>query len=54
MVLAAKSIRLDMDPGDAFWKTGVLGKTLDTIKQYAIRVAPRTPDSVTIQKIFDE
>ena len=24
--LAAKSIRLDIDPGDASWKTGVLGK----------------------------
>ena len=27
--LAAKSIRLDIDLGDASWKTGVLGKTLD-------------------------
>ena len=27
--LAAKSIRLDIDPGEASWKTGVLGKTLD-------------------------
>ena len=35
--LAAKSIRLDIDPGEASWKTGVLGKTLDTIKQSAIR-----------------
>ena len=50
----AKSIRLDIDPGDASWKTGVLGKTLDTIKQSAVRVAGRTPDSVTIQEIFDE
>ena len=52
--LAAKSIRLDVDPGEASWKTGVLGKTLDTIKQSAIRVARRTPDNVTIQEIFDE
>ena len=52
--LAAKSMRLDIDPGDASWKTGVLGKSLDTIKQSAIRVARRTPDSVTIQEIFDE
>ena len=52
--LAAKSIRLDIDPGDASWKTEVLGKTLDTIKQSAIRVARRTPDRVTIQEIFDE
>ena len=52
--LAAKSIRLDIDPGDASWKTGVLGKTLDTIKHAAIRVARKTPDSVTIQEIFDE
>ena len=37
--LAAKSFRLDIDPGDASWKTGMLGKTLDTIKQSAIRVA---------------
>ena len=37
--LAAKSIRLDIDPEDASWKTGVLGKTLYTIKQSAIRVA---------------
>ena len=51
--LAAKSIRLDIDPGDASWKTGALGKTLDTIKQ-AICAARRTPDSVTIQEIFDE
>ena len=29
--LAAKSICLDIDPGDASWKTGVFGKTLDTI-----------------------
>ena len=35
-------------------KTGVLRKTLDTIKQSAIRVARRTPDSVSIQEIFDE
>ena len=46
--LAAKSIRLDIDPEDASWKTGVLGKTLDTIKQSAIRVARRTPDNVTL------
>ena len=52
--LAAKSIRPDIDPWDASWKTGVLGKTLDTIKQSAIRVGRRTPDSVTIQEIFDE
>ena len=44
--LAAKSIRLDIDPGDASWKTGVLGKTLDTIKHSANRVARRTPDNV--------
>ena len=50
--LGAKSIRLDIDPGDASWKTGVLGKTRDTIKQSAIRVVRRTPDSVTIQEIF--
>ena len=52
--LAAKSIRLDSDPGDASWKTGVLAKTLDTMKQSAICAARRTPDSVTIQEIFDE
>ena len=32
----------------------MLGQTLDTIKQSAILVARRTPDSVTIQEIFDE
>ena len=48
--LAVKSLRLDIDPGDASWKTGVLGKTLDSIKQAAIRVARRTPGSVIIQK----
>ena len=52
--LAAKRTRLDIDPGDTSWKTGVLGKTLDTIKKSAIRVARRTPDNVTIQEIFDE
>ena len=31
--LAVKSIRLDIDPGDASWKTGVFGKTLDSITQ---------------------
>ena len=52
--LAAKSIRLDIDLGEASWKRGVRGKTLDTIKQSAIRVARRTPDTVTIQEIVDE
>ena len=52
--LAAKSKRLDIDPGDASWKTGVPGKTLDTIKQSAIRVARRSPDNVSVQDIFDE
>ena len=52
--LAAKSIRLDIDPGEASWKTGVPGKTLDTTQQSAIRVARRTPDNVTIREIFDE
>ena len=51
---AAKSIRHDIDPKDASCKAGVLGKTLDTIKQTAIRVARRTLDSATIQGIFDE
>ena len=32
----------------------MLGKTLDTIKQSAIRLARRTPDNVSIQEIFDE
>ena len=32
----------------------MLGKTLDTIKRSEFRVARRTPDSVTSQKIFDE
>ena len=32
--LAAKSIRLDNAPGDASWKTGVLGKTLGTIDRH--------------------
>ena len=54
VVWLPKSIRLDIDPGEASWKTGVLGKTRDTIKQSAIRVARRTPDSVSIQEIFDE
>ena len=31
--LAAKSIRLDIDPGDASRKTGKVGKTPDTIKK---------------------
>ena len=44
--LAAKSIRLDVDPGDASWKTRVPGETLDTIKQAATRVSRRNPDSV--------
>ena len=52
--LAAKSIRLDSDPEDASRKTGVLGKTLDTIKQSAIRVARRTPANVSSQEIFHE
>ena len=52
--LAAKSIRLDIDLGDASCKTGVRGKTLDTIKHSAIRVARRTLDSVTLQEIFHE
>ena len=33
VVLAAKSIHLDIDPGDASWQTGVLVKTLFSIKQ---------------------
>ena len=41
-------------PDSVSWKTRVLGKTLDTIKQSATRVARRTPDSVSIQEIFDE
>ena len=45
---------LDIDPGDASWKTGVLGKTLDAVKQSGIRVARRTPDNVSSQEIFDE
>ena len=52
--LPAKSIRLDIDSGDASGKTGLLGKTLDTIKQSAIRVARRTVDSVSIQEIVGE
>ena len=52
--LAANSIRLDIDPGNASWKPGMLGETRDTIKQAAIRVARRTPDSVTFQEIFGE
>ena len=32
VVLLPRSISLDIDPGDASWKTGVLGKTLDTMK----------------------
>ena len=51
---AAKSIRLGNDLGDASWKTGVHGKTLYIIKRTATRVARRSPDSVTIQEIFDE
>ena len=47
--LAAKSIRLDIDPGDASWKTRVLGKTLECIKQAAVRAARRT-----IQEFFHE
>ena len=43
----AKCIRLDdIDLGDASWKTEVLGKTADVIKQAAVRVTRRTPDSV--------
>ena len=52
--LATKSIRRDIDPGEASWNPGIPGKTLDTIKQSAIRVDRRTPDSVSIQEIFDE
>ena len=54
VVLLPRISVLTLILGDASWKTGVLGKTLDTIKQAAIRVARRTLDSVTIQEIFDE
>ena len=33
VVWLPQSIRLDIDPGDASWKTDVLGKTLDNIRQ---------------------
>ena len=39
--LAAKIMRLDIDPGDASWTTGV-GKTRATVRQAAVRVARRT------------
>ena len=42
------------DTGEASWRTRVLGETHDTIKQSAIRVARRTPDSASIQGVFDE
>ena len=45
---------VDIDRVEASWKTGVLGKTLNTMKQSAIRVARRTTDSVSIQEVFDE
>ena len=35
-------------------KQSVLGTTLETIEQAATRVARRTPESATIQVIFDE
>ena len=41
--LTVKSMRLDIDLGEASWETGVLGKTLDTIKQSATRVGRSTP-----------
>ena len=40
--LAAKIMRVDIDPVDASWKTGALRKTPATIRQAAIRVARRT------------
>ena len=46
----AMTLILETRPG----KQECLGKTLVTIKQSAIRVARRTPDSVTIQEIFDK
>ena len=52
--LAAKSIRQLLIVGMRPGKQEVLGKTLDTTKQAATRVAQRTPDSVTSQEIFDE
>ena len=52
--LVAKSIRLDIDPRDASWKSRVRGESLDTIKQGANRVARRTSDSVTIREVMDE
>ena len=54
VVLLPRVSVLTLILGDASWKSGVLGKTLDTIKQSAICVARRTLDSGTVQEIFDE
>ena len=54
MVWLPRAYVLTLILGTRPGKQGVLGKTLDTIKQSAIRVARRTPDNVSSQEIFDE
>ena len=49
---AEKGIRLDMDLGDSSTKTNVLGQTLETIKQAAIRVGRRASANITVQEVF--
>ena len=50
MVLLPRASVLTLIPGTLLGKQECLGKTLDTIKQAAIRVARRSPDSVTFKK----
>ena len=49
--LAAKSIRLDIDPGEASWKTGVLGKPLIQSNSQQFVWLGRTPGNALNFKI---
>ena len=52
--LASKNVMWDPQPAEAAWRTGILDKVLDVLKNAATRAAKRPPEDASCEALFDD
>ena len=49
-----ENVKWDPQPTEAAWRTGILDKVLDVLKNAATRAARRAPEDTSCEALFDD
>ena len=52
--LSSKNVKWDPQPAEAAWRSGILDKVLDVLKNAATRAARRAPEDISCEFLFDD